>query len=386
VLVCCDDYMARAHLDQACLLATWRAGFSDYKCSRLSASLKDRCSLLEFCPSSKRAGPSAAHRDALVCWGMTRPLISILTPVLNRIDLLGGALDSVRRARGVPSEHLVIDGGSTDGTLSLLRSRPGIRLIEAPGTGIYDALNLGLRAAGGDIICQLNSDDLLPAGALEAVAEADAGAGRGADAVRGRAIFFADDAAQNASAATLSAEFPVPLRPRDVALGAPAINALFVRRRLYDRVGYFDPRFRLAADREWLLRAFAAGMRVHEICADVYCFRLHTGSLTINPGRSGSLAIRLEHLEISRRVFGSLDAPATLRRLCRRWFAKEAALLLYLAAIGRYEAGISRALRDTLAVSPQWPVDLPRELLAFAGRRLRRWMRLCPWRLESTSR
>ena len=307
--------MARAHLDQACFLATWRAGFSDYKCSRLSASLKDRCSLLEFCPSSKRAGPSAARRDALVCWGMTRPLISILTPVLNRIDLLGGALDSVRRARGVPSEHLVIDGGSTDGTLSLLRSRPDIRLIEAPGTGIYDALNLGLRAACGDIICQLNSDDLLPAGALEAVAEADARSGREPDAVRGHVLFFADDAAQSARAATLTAEFPVPLRPRDVVLGLPAINALFVRRRLYDRVGYFDPRFRLAADREWLLRAFAAGIRVHEICAYVYCFRVHTGSLTIDPGRSGSVAIRLEHLEISRRVFGSPAAPATLRAL-----------------------------------------------------------------------
>ena len=317
---------------------------------------------------------------------MTRPLISILTPVLNRIDLLGGALDSVRRARGVPSEHLVIDGGSTDGTLSLLRSRPDIRLIEAPGAGIYDAVNLGLRAVSGNIICQLNSDDLLPAGALEAVAEADAAAGRGADAVRGRALFFADDPALNARAATLTAESPVLLRPRDVALGAPAINALFVRRRLYDRVGYFDSRFRLAADREWLLRAFAAGMRVHEICADVYCFRVHTGSLTIDPSTSESVAIRLEHIEISRRVFGSPDAPATLRRLCRRWYAKEAALLLYLAAVGRYEAGVSRVLRNTLAVSPQWPADLPRELLAFAGRRLKRWMRLYPWRLESTSR
>jgi len=286
----------------------------------------------------------------------------------------------------VPTEHLVVDGGSTDGTVSLVRSRPGIRLIEAPGTGIYDALNLGLRAACGDIICQLNSDDLLPAGALEAVAEADAGAGREADAVRGHALFFADDAAQNASAATLTAEFPVPLRPRDIALGLPAINALFVRRRLYDCVGYFDPRFRLAADREWLLRAFAAGIRVHQIGACVYCFRLHAGSLTIDPGRSGSVAIRLEHLEISRRVFGSPDTPAELRRLCRRWYAKEAALLLYLAAGGRYEPGVSRVLRDTLAVSPQWPVALPRELLAFAGRRLRRWLRPSPWRLEATSR
>jgi glycosyltransferase involved in cell wall biosynthesis len=315
---------------------------------------------------------------------MTRPLISIVTPVLNRVDQIGAALDSVCRAGALPTEHLVVDGGSTDGTVSLLRSRPGIRLIEAPGTGIYDALNLGLRAACGEIICQLNSDDLLPTGALEAIAKADAGVGREADAVRGHALFFTDDAGQSARAATLTAEFPVPLRPRDVALGAPAINALFVRRNFYDRVGYFDQRFRLAADREWLLRAFAAGIRVHEIRAYVYCFRVHTGSLTIDPGRSGSVAMRLEHLEISRRVFGSPDTPAALRRLCRRWYAKEAALLLYLAAGCRYEPGVSCVLRDTLAVSPQWPVAVPREFLAFAGRQLRRWKRSSPWRLEST--
>src|SRR5438445_2089198 len=232
---------------------------------------------------------------------MTRPLISIVTPVLNRVDLVGAALDSVCRAEVVPTEHIVVDGGSTDGTLSLLRSRPGIRLVEAPGTGIYDALNLGLHAARGDIICQLNSDDLLSPGSLENIAGADARAGTEADAVRGRASYFADDARLEARAATLTAEFPVPLRLHDVALGAPAINALFVRRRLYDRVGYFDPRFRLAADREWLMRAFAAGIRIHQIPAYVYRFRLHRGSLTIDPDLSAWGAIRLGHPEIGRR-------------------------------------------------------------------------------------
>src|SRR6202048_2872509 len=131
---------------------------------------------------------------------MTRPLISIVTPVLNRVSLIGAALDSVCRAGRVPREHLVVDGGSTDGTLSLLRSRPGIRLVEAPGTGIYDALNLGLQAARGDIICQLNSDDLLSPGSLESVAEADAGAGKGGDGGRERASYFADDTGLEARA------------------------------------------------------------------------------------------------------------------------------------------------------------------------------------------
>jgi glycosyltransferase involved in cell wall biosynthesis len=320
---------------------------------------------------------------------MTRPLISIVTPVLNRVSLIGAALDSVCHAGSVPREHLVVDGGSTDGTLSLLRSRPGIRLVEAPGTGIYDALNLGLHAACGDIICQLNSDDLLSAGSLESVAEADARAGKeadAADAVRGRASYFAGDTGLEARARTLTAEFPVALRPADVALGAPAINALFIHRRLYDRVGYFDPRFRLAADREWLMRAFAAGIRIHQIPAYVYRFRLHSGSLTIDPDLSASVAIRLEHLEICRRILSSPDTPETLRRLCRRWYAKEAALLLYLAGAGRYRASVSRVLQETLAVSPRWPIELPREFLAFAARRLRRWTGLSLRRLGSAGR
>jgi glycosyltransferase involved in cell wall biosynthesis len=315
---------------------------------------------------------------------MTRPLISIITPVLNRVDLIGAALDSVRRAGAVPTEHLVVDGGSTDGTLSQMRSRPGIRLVEAPGSGIYDALNLGLRNARGDLICQLNSDDLLPAGSLESVAEADARAGKEADAVRGRALYFADESSLEVRAKTLTAEFPIPLRPADVALGAPAINALYIRRRVYDRVGYFDPRFRLAADREWLMRAVAGGIRIHQIHACVYRFRLHRGSLTIDPELSASVAIRLEHLEICRRILSSPNTAPTLRRLCRRWYAREAALLLYHSGVGRYKGSISRVLEETLAVSPRWPIELPREFLAFAARRLRRRMRSSFRRLEPT--
>jgi glycosyltransferase involved in cell wall biosynthesis len=317
---------------------------------------------------------------------MTRPLISIITPVLNRVGLIGAALDSVGRAGAVPTEHLVVDGGSTDGTVSLLRNRPGIRLIEAPGTGIYDALNLGLHAARGDIICQLNSDDLLSRGSLESVVEADARAGTDVDAVRGRALYFADDVGLEARAKALTAEFPVPLCPADVALGAPAINTLFIRRRLYDRVGYFDPRFRLAADREWLMRAYAAGIRIYQIPAQVYRFRLHRGSLTIDPDLSASGVIRLEHLEICRRILSSPDAPATVRRLCRRWCAKEAVLLLYRSGLGRYRASVSQVLRETLEVSPRWPIYLPREFLAFAARRLKRLTRLSLCRLESAVR
>jgi hypothetical protein len=134
------------------------------------------------------------------------------------------------------------------------------------------------------------------------------------------------------------------------------------------------------------MRAFTAGVTIYQSPTCLYRFRLHHGSLTVDPDLSASVAIRLEHLEICRRILSSPHKPATLRRLCRRWCAKEAALLLYFSGMGSYQASVSRVLRETLAVSPRWPIELPAEFLAFAARRLKRWTRSSLYRLESVGR
>jgi glycosyltransferase involved in cell wall biosynthesis len=66
-------------------------------------------------------------------------------------------------------QHLIADGGSTDGTLALVQGTPGLQLLSGPDRGIYDALNKGIFAAQGEIIGLLNSDDRYPPGALAAV-------------------------------------------------------------------------------------------------------------------------------------------------------------------------------------------------------------------------
>jgi glycosyltransferase involved in cell wall biosynthesis len=293
--------------------------------------------------------------------------ISLVTPVLNRVRLLPEALASALGQEDVTVEVIVVDGGSTDGTLELLRHSADIRLIEAPGSGIYDAVNRGIAAATAPVIGWLNSDDLLPAGSLAAVLAGFA-ADPAADAIRGRAVFFTDRAEGGTRpVAAADAEFPLALTLADATRGQPSINAVFFRRELLDRIGPFDQRWPLAGDRDWLVRAFAAGWRICPIDRPVYAYRRHGGSLTLDGGSLGNERLHAEYLGIARRHLADPTLPRAIRAECRRWQAKEIALLTLL----RGRAGLATALAG-LGRDPAWPVRLLPQLGALAWRRYRR--------------
>jgi glycosyltransferase involved in cell wall biosynthesis len=87
------------------------------------------------------------------------PLVSIITPSLNAVRFIGDTLDSVR-AQDYPNiEHVVVDGGSEDGTVDLLRRAPGVVWTSRKDAGMYDAINSGLRMARGEIVAYQNADD-----------------------------------------------------------------------------------------------------------------------------------------------------------------------------------------------------------------------------------
>ena len=87
------------------------------------------------------------------------PLVSIVTPVLNGARFLSDNLESVRCQDYPHLEHIVVDGGSSDGTLDLLRKAPGIVWSSAPDRGMYDAINRGFRQARGQVVAYQNADD-----------------------------------------------------------------------------------------------------------------------------------------------------------------------------------------------------------------------------------
>ena len=103
--------------------------------------------------------------------------ISIVTPTLNRRAYLASTGESILAQSGdFDLEWVVVDGGSTDGSvewLTELAARdPRVRFTSGPDRGQSDAINKGLASAAGDVVAWLNADDLYPAGALAAVAEA----------------------------------------------------------------------------------------------------------------------------------------------------------------------------------------------------------------------
>jgi glycosyltransferase len=92
---------------------------------------------------------------------MRRTKVSIITSVFNRCDTVAQALDSVFAQTYPELESIVVDGGSTDGTLAVLanyRSRLA-SLSSEPDNGIYDAMNKGINLATGEVIGTLNADD-----------------------------------------------------------------------------------------------------------------------------------------------------------------------------------------------------------------------------------
>ncbi len=95
-------------------------------------------------------------------------LISIITPNYNGSKFLDGCIQSVLEQK-VQFEHIVIDGGSTDSSLEIIKKYNHIRCISEKDNGMYYAINKGLRVASGDIIAYLNSDDRYTPGALERV-------------------------------------------------------------------------------------------------------------------------------------------------------------------------------------------------------------------------
>ena len=90
------------------------------------------------------------------------PLVSIITPSLDQAEFVAEALASVDRQDYPRVEHVIVDGGSTDGTLELLRERtgPDRRVIELPGSSQSEALNAAFEDTRGELIGWLNTDDV----------------------------------------------------------------------------------------------------------------------------------------------------------------------------------------------------------------------------------
>lgn len=237
---------------------------------------------------------------------MDAPLISIIVAVFNNARDLPQCLAGVAAQSFTSRELIVIDGGSTDGTVGIIRDNSDwIAYSESsPDRGVFDAWNKALPHAKGEWICFLGSDDRFhDAGVLERMAPVIAGAYPGHPLVYGRLNITARD---GRLLETVVRPWP-ELRPGFLAGTAmlPHTGA-FHHRSLFDLHGNFDPSFRIAGDYDFLLRALKSAGALYvdgEVVVDMCA-----GGMSSSPRN-----MYLSLLEIARaRAKNGITAPSPL--------------------------------------------------------------------------
>lgn len=184
-------------------------------------------------------------------------LISVVTAVYNRKSTVQNAIDSVQSQTYPNVEHIVQDGGSTDGTLDVLKhlGQSGFSLESRPDRGIYDAINKGIGRATGDVIGLMHSDDYFAApDVLESVAAAFADPT--VDGVYGDLDYVAETNTSRVIRKWRSG----PYNPESLRRGwMPPHPTLYLRRSVFETWGLYDTTFQIAADYDAMLRYLVKG-------------------------------------------------------------------------------------------------------------------------------
>jgi glycosyltransferase involved in cell wall biosynthesis len=202
-----------------------------------------------------------------------RPLVSVVTPSLQQGAFLERTIESVARQRGV--EHIVMDGGSTDGTLAILeRWRGRITFHSGRDGGQTAAINAGLVIARGDVLAYLNSDDVYDDGAVDAALDAFA-RDPAADVVYGNANCI--DAEDRVIGAYPTEAWSLDRLKVTCFLCQPAV---FFRRRVLERFGPFDAALAYCMDYEYWLRLALGGARFVHVDETLAASRLHRDAKT----------------------------------------------------------------------------------------------------------
>lgn len=174
--------------------------------------------------------------------------------MFNGGSSIAATLNSVAQQDHAAIEHIVVDGASTDSTLSIIRDndvRPA-KIISEPDRGVYDAFNKGLRVATGDAVAFLNCGDtyMSPSVVSRMTEELSR---RGTQAAFGDLVIVDAKNSDRVVRRYTSSRFT----PRAMAMGVmPAHPTLFMLREVYSKVGEYDPQFRIAGDFELCLRVF----------------------------------------------------------------------------------------------------------------------------------
>lgn len=195
------------------------------------------------------------------------PLVSLITVAYNSADTINRTIESVRSQTYRNIEHIIIDGGSSDGTVERIKSAEGCISYwhSRPDKGIADAFNSGIAVSRGQLIGIVNSDDWLSPNQIEEGVRATVESG---------ADFSFGDMAMYSGTTPLFLVKGHSDYKKKIQYGMPPINhpSVLARRTVYEDIGLFDLKWKIAMDYDWLCRCDKAGYNgvyTSRVCANM---------------------------------------------------------------------------------------------------------------------
>jgi glycosyltransferase involved in cell wall biosynthesis len=208
--------------------------------------------------------------------------ISIVTPSFNGARTIRATLDSVASQDYGDVEHIVVDGGSTDGTANIVKDYPRVIWVSEKDEGHYHAMDKGTRMASGQVVAILNADDCYRPGVLREVATAFE---RHADWDG----LFGDIVYVDGEGCEIFRREEAIFDPQIIRYGHNIVNhqTLFLKKTVYLRLGgYRYKDFKNCCDYEYVMRLIREGCRIGHIPVHIVNYRYH------DHGQSADLRVR----------------------------------------------------------------------------------------------
>jgi len=244
--------------------------------------------------------------------------ITIVTPCLNRAGFIAEAIESVQNQDYSDIEHIVIDGGSSDGTLEVLSRYPHLHVMSEPDEGVYDAINKGIRIAKGEIIGVLNTDDYYEPKVFSSVIDIFLDHSEIQAVVGAARVFRKDKQGRSYILQTYPAIHPKMLIS-EATVGVPIFNAWFFHKSVFNQVGIFNLQYRYAADREFLIRFALKQIPFLPVDRILYNYQQHSGSLTITGDNDQEIDLIFEIRDITENSMKNTEISPKVRRDFASW-------------------------------------------------------------------
>lgn len=244
--------------------------YSDNKCSAIQKR-EDSLNAQIFAQGGLRL--KGNHKNSL----SNKLLVSIITATFNRKDYLEETIQSVINQSYHNIEYVIIDGGSTDGTLDIIKKYDDKIdfWISRPDNSMYEAINDGIKNSNGDIIAILNSDDKYIDGDVIENIINEFNKEPNIDGIYGNLIRLYEDRIRHKRL------FQVNYEQYLISGKGTFVphSTLFVKRELIEKVGLYDTRYRYASDYDFILKCLKKGTLKY-INKSITYFREHNNSIT----------------------------------------------------------------------------------------------------------